>query len=175
MTAATSVSKDGFWPFYVPLAGGKGFILSWLIFTNSTSDDLQGSVRWVRLALSGSRLYPLGFTNECAVVGSKYSPPLTMSRVMNFTNAVVEFSGGNPPTAFTNAVVLDLDNRVRNLGSNRLDLMISQATGTWRGTVTDPFTSQRFSLQGALLQKQNIGVGFFTGSNQTGRVLLRAR
>jgi hypothetical protein len=94
---------------------------------------------------------------------------------MNFTNAVVEFSGGNPPTAFTNAVVLDLDNRVRNLGSNRLDLMISQATGTWRGTVTDPFTSQRFSLQGALLQKQNIGVGFFTGSNQTGRVLLRAR
>jgi len=174
MTEATSVSKDGYWPFYVSLYGGKGSILGWMIFTNMASDDLQGLVYWMRPTLPGSRLYPSGFTNETTAVGSKYRPPAAVTRVMNLTNGLVEFSGGNLSSSFTNAVVLGVDNKLTNLSSNSLGLTISLSTGAWRGSVTDPATGRNFAHQGILFQKRNIGVGFFSGSNQTGRVLLKA-
>jgi hypothetical protein len=174
LTEAAPISKDGYWPFYDSLYGGKGSILGWLNFTNTASDDLQGLVYWLRPAQPGSRLYPSGFTNETAAVGSNYRLPAPMSRVINLTNGLVEFSGGDLSSPFTNAVVLGPDNKLTNLSSNRLAVTLRLHTGRWRGTATDPATGQSFALQGIFHQERSVGVGFFLEGNQSGRVLLRA-
>jgi hypothetical protein len=171
---AAPVSRMGVWPFYVSLYGGKGCILGRLTFGNEVADDLGGLVHWIRPALAGTGIYLAGFTNASFAIGSKYGPPVPMTRLMNITNGVVEFSVEDADPAFTNAVVLGQDNKLANLSSNRMALTISVPTGIWRGTATEPSSGRTLTLQGVLLQRQNVGLGFFAATNQTGRVVLRA-
>jgi len=51
-----------------------------------------------------------------------------------------------------------------------LKLAITTSSGLFKGTVADPNTGKTISANGVVLQKQNFGGGFFTGTNQTGRV-----
>jgi hypothetical protein len=63
---------------------------------------------------------------------------------------------------------------VSNLSGNRLTLSFSTSLGTFSGSVTDPTTLKPFNFKGAVLQKQNAGFGFLTGTNQTSSVRVRS-
>jgi hypothetical protein len=173
VSQSVSLSKNGNWPLYVSLYSGKGSLVSWLTFTNQANSDLNGKLSWIKTAGVVSPFYPAGFTNECNLVGSVYVPPVgAMNHVLQLTNALVEFSGGNLSPDFTNSVALGQYNRVTNLSSNRLTLSFSLSTGTFRGSVVDPVSRRPLTFSGAVFQKLDIGCGFLLGTNQSSRVTL---
>src|SRR4029077_19676238 len=121
VSQSVPVSRNGLWPLYIPLYSGKGSIMSWIAFTNQVDTDLNGALSWIKPADSRARYYPGGFTNECNVIGSAYTPPASSTNfVLGFTNAQVVFSGGNLNSSFTNSLAFRTGNRVTNLSSNRL-------------------------------------------------------
>jgi hypothetical protein len=170
-TQKVALSKSGSWPLYVPLYGGKGSILSWLAFTDSLDSDLSGTLSWIKPALPGAKLYRSGFALSFDVSGSRYRPPTNSTdRVLGFTDGTMTFTMGSDH--FENAVAFTNDNKLINLASNKLTLIVTRPTGLFRGTVTPPGTSRTVSFNGALHQKGQYGSGFFTGTNQTGRAHL---
>ncbi len=174
VTQSAALSKAGQWPLYLSLYGGKGMLLGWIGFAHQATNDLQGSVDWLKPSLSSAKYYPNGFTNTSWAAGASYrAPSNTTANVLSVTNAFVAFEGGNLTRPFTNTFRIDVANHVSNTSSNPLALKFTARTGLWKGTVTDPATARSISFQGAVLQGQDSGRGFFLGTNQSGRVRLQ--
>jgi hypothetical protein len=167
------VSKNGEWPFFVSLYAGKGSILGWI--TNLTAGDFEGSVNWSKPALTTQKYYPAGFNNTYSMIGSRYAAPVgATNRVLDLTNALVSFTGGNLQ-AFTNEVALGLGSKVtNNTPANRLVLTFTLPTGLFKGSVTAPGTTRAIPFAGAVLQRGTNASGYFLGTNQSGRVLFEA-
>ena len=165
------------WPFYASLYSGKGSILGWLRATNGTANDLSGQLTWFKPAQVGSRLYPLGFTNQTDIIGSSYSTSFFASSsgspILSFTNGgLLVLEGAGLTQNITNRVQIAPNNKVTNLDSNRLSLSFTTTSGLFRGSVLDPATRSTIPFSGVILQKQTNGLGFFLHSNQSGRVLV---
>ena len=90
------------------------------------------------------------------------------ARVVDLTNGIVSFAGGNLSLPFTNLVVLTNKNAVVNQSTNKLTLTIGLANGTFSGTVAVPGTKTTSSFKGALLQNDDVGYGYFLGTNLSG-------
>jgi hypothetical protein len=165
------LSKNGWWPLFVPLYGGGGSVLSWVIFLDSSEASFTGVATWIKSARPGAVIYPGGFTVQRDFSGSSYRPPTNATeRVLALLSGAVGFSAGNLTMPFENEVVLGEGNRVANLGANDLTLSIARASGLFSGSVTPPGATRSVSFRGALHQKQNYGSGFFLGADQSGRV-----
>lgn len=165
------LSKDGEWPLYVPLYSGAGSILSWVMLSTNTppANLVSGNLSWIKPSLPTAKYYPGGFTNLVPLEGSAYQPP-GASRVLDFADGEVSFSGGNLSEPFTNPVVLGANNIVANLGSNPLSLKIKAANGLFDGRATAPNATASFPFKGVVLQRQNYGAGYFLGTNQSGLI-----
>jgi plastocyanin len=178
VTQNTTVSKAGFWPLYVALYGGKGSTLSGVtVATNPPpAASLAGFVSWIKPAMPTARYNPAGFTNRLALEGSLYQPPGT-NKVLEIDMGMIRFDGGGLSGTFTNMVVLGNNNKVTNLTPNQpLVLTLTLPTGLFNGsaTLTNQGVRQKLTFKGALLQRQDLGAGFFLGTNQSGAVLLEA-
>jgi hypothetical protein len=168
ITQATGLSGAGTWPLYTALYNGQGSIFSPISFT--VQSNLHGQLTWTRPGQAHSARYPGGFTNQVTAVGSIYQPPVAGASITIWTNGTIAFSGGVLPAAFTNDICLSPNNRVSNSSNNKLTMSFSRSSGTFRGTVTVPQTTQRIPFQGAYLQGSSTGYGYFLGSDQSGRV-----
>jgi len=166
------LSEEGEWPLYVSLYSGSGALLSWLTVVDRPTDDITGLLSWIKPALSKTKQYPGGFTNESVAVGSVYVKPVpSTTPVINLTDGQVTFSGGNLAADFANPVAMAA-NKVTNLGDNKLSLSISTSSGLFKGSVVDISTGKTLKFSGALLQKQDAGFGFLLGTNRSSRVTL---
>jgi hypothetical protein len=165
-----SLSKDGRWPLYLSLYGGRGAAFGWTIFASQVADDFHGELYWTKPALPAAGLYPAGFTNAFGVIGSIYTAPVSPAPVLDLTSAFIEFSGGNLPAPFVNSVTVGANSRVMNNSSNRMAAAISPSTGTFTGAVVPPGSVKAFTFGGAFLQKRGSGYGFLTGTGQSGQV-----
>jgi len=163
----TLLCDDGTFPAFVSLYDGIGMIQGWVGLTNSPIADLSGEVVWARPA----RLlfYPAGFTNEVALAGSRY---VKTSPLLDWTNGVVIFQGGNLSAPFTNDIRLKANGTVANLSSNKLSLTIQPKSGQFSGTAKEPLTGRSIPFSGVLVQKQRGGVGYFPVAPLSGEVLL---
>ena len=157
----------GNWPFYVALYGGKGSVFGWLNFSNGV---IAGPVDWFKLASAGGKLYPTGFTIETNAIGSVYQFTNGVP-VINIPTGQVWFANGNLANSFTNQFALDTASKFTSTNAT-LKIAVTTSTGLVKGTVTNPGTGKAISFNGVVLQNQNYGGGFFTGTNQTGRVFL---
>lgn len=166
------LSKDGQLPLYVSLYGGRGSVLSWLTIASRTEDDIHGIVTWIKLSQPLTRYYADGFAVRSQVVGSRYNPPLSGQRVLSFSNAGIELSGGDLQQPLANEIQLDANNKVTNLSANKMTMTLLLSTGAFKGSVTDPMTARGIPFQGVLMQKGslNYGAGFFLGTNRSGSV-----
>ena len=169
----TTVSKGGYWPLYLSLYGGKGSLISWVSFTNTTNADLSGDVRWFRPTMLTKNPYPHGFTNDTEITGSIYTVPTT-NRVLEITNGVVTFTNGNLATSFSNSVTLGANNVITNHGGNMLVLKLTKSTGLVTGSVKLPGATRATPIKGVVLQKSSRGRGFFIGTTQSGQVILQS-
>ncbi|HXJ72653.1 MAG TPA: Ig-like domain-containing protein, partial [Candidatus Dormibacteraeota bacterium] len=116
VTQSVPISKDGQWPLYVALYGGKGSLLSWVaVGTNSSSaESMAGALSWIRPSLPGASNYPDGFISMQGVVGSIYVPPGT-NKVLDLDLGELSVEGGNLESSYTNLVALGSANTVTNL------------------------------------------------------------
>jgi hypothetical protein len=173
VSQSATVSKNGYWPFYLSVYSGQGMLISWLAFTNLPGSDLNGLLDWVKPAIANAAYYPAGFTQECGAVGSAYvQPPKQYALALTLTNAHLGFSGGNLPAGFTNSIAVGSLGNLINQSSNALTLTVTPQSGTFKGQVTDPYRGKSYTFGGAVFQKQNTGYGSVMGTNQSGRVFL---
>jgi hypothetical protein len=119
--------------------------------------------------------YPAGLTNEVTTEGARYTPPTnSLTRVIQMTNAVLIFDGGNLNVPLINAVMLTASNKVIDLSlTNKLSLSLTVSNGIFSGSVREPGLTRSNSFKGVLLQDENSGRGYFLGTNRSGSVILR--
>ncbi|HLP77369.1 MAG TPA: tandem-95 repeat protein [Candidatus Paceibacterota bacterium] len=171
ITQSAALSKDGSWPVYISLYKGGGAIVSWMNFTNRTSDDLNGTMRWLKSPSALTKYYPAGFDAEAEAIGSKFSA-VAGTNILNAPVAEIGFKDGNLPAEFTNALRVAVNNKISNAGSNALQMTFTSASGTFQGKVTDPSTGRTFAFGGAVLQKAKTGFGSLFGTDKASRVEL---
>ena len=172
VTQSGFVSSEGLWAAYAPLYGGRGSALGWLQFSATGLTNLSGQCLWVKPAGLGPRYYPQGFTNDVEAFGSAYSRPAAGSSVLQFSAGTLSFTGGGLSAPFSNAIVLDLRNRVTSSDIPAPSVRINSSSGLFTGSASLPSLG-KISFQGALFQNGNFGAGFFLGPTQSGEVLLR--
>ncbi|MCX6896065.1 MAG: FG-GAP-like repeat-containing protein [Verrucomicrobia bacterium] len=170
---ATSLSKNGQWPFYQSLYGGQGLTLGWLNFINRSNSSLEGSVHWIS-TVSGGKYFPEGFSILSQAIGSTYMSPTNGQRVLALSNnCSLIVSGGNLAGQLTNNVYFSETNAAIADGDILLKLA-SSANGTLSGSFFHPILKGKRGFYGTVLQQQNTARGFFLGTNQSGAFLLRS-
>ena len=168
-----ALSKNGEWPVCISLYGGKGILIGWLKFADDGTNDLAGTLRWMKPSLPTSKLYKSGFNVNSHVVGSHYVAPIGTAKMLNITDGVVLLSGGNLPDS-SNPVTFGPSSKLVNNGPNALKLTFTPATGLFAGTFSEAGTTRIFAIKGAVLQRQNQGSGYAPGPDQSGRVVFQA-
>ena len=169
VSQSAMLSRDGQWPFYVPLYAGGGQVMSWITFTNLPASDLNGTLSWIKLANPRAR-YPGGFTNEHEAVGSAYTAPTGANHVLNFVNSRMDFIGGDLASDLSVALVVGPKNT--QASGPGLSMTFYPASGLYYGRALDPATSQWFNFGGAVLQKVNAGYGYLLGPTQSSQAVL---
>ena len=172
LTQASQVPKSGRWPLYISLNGGRGLVWGWLDFVDEPESAVDGTITWIKPAGSSGG-YPTGFTNELNVMGSAYQRPAKGTTILDIISGAVAFSGGPLAQGFTNLVLIDDMNRVRNVDTNKLTMKFTLGSGAFQGEVKDPASAKTLSFSGVVLQQQNTGIGFFTRTNLAGFVSLK--
>jgi hypothetical protein len=116
-------------------------------------------------------LFPAGFANDIFMIGGIYTPPPVGQRVITFVdgldNGLIRFGDGNLPSPVVALVTVTSANGVV---SSNVTMKIVSTTGVFSGTFIHPGTGARIAFKGAVLQKQNLGSGYFLGTSQTGYV-----
>jgi hypothetical protein len=172
VSQSSTVSKDGLWPFYVSLYHGDGAIYSWIQLNGSVDEDVSGEVTWIRPEMPWAWYYPDGFAVILEAAGSSYVRPAKWTKVLDLTNAEIQFNGGDLYRSITNQVVLDSRNRITNLSANGLKMKISLSRGIFKGKVLDPITWEWIPFRGVVLQRFNLAAGYFLGWDESGEVWL---
>ena len=169
----TALSKNGEWPVCVSLYRGGGLLIGWLQFGNDGTNDLAGTVRWIKPNQPTSLLYKAGFNVNSDVIGSRYVAPSGTNKMLNITNGLVVLGGGNLPDS-SNPVTFGASSKLVNNGTNTLKLTFTRTTGAFSGTFKETGTTRIYAIKGAVLQRQNYGTGYAPGTNQSGRVVFEA-
>jgi uncharacterized repeat protein (TIGR02543 family) len=172
VSRSSVVSKDGYWPFYLPLYNGAGSLWGWNYFTNNAIVSAP-FLSWINATNSAkTAVYRSGFTNQqAAVIGSIYTS--TAQPLLGLTNAQVTLEGGGLPFGITNQITLASNNKITvpraAENTNGLTLTITTKTGLISGTFLNPASAkQTITVNGVLLQNQTNAAGFFLGTNQSG-------
>jgi hypothetical protein len=175
MSQSSALSKRGDCPIYLPLYGGQGLLLSWLALGSSTTKPLSGQLGWIKPAQAKARFYAQGFLLMTNGLGSGYVRPSKGSPVLSFTDVDIVLSGGELATPITNHVALGPGNKVTSADKAKLSFVPN--SGSFRGSVPNPTggKSGTIPFTGVVLTDANQGRGYFLGSDQSGKVLLRAR
>jgi uncharacterized repeat protein (TIGR03803 family) len=166
---AASFSRDGKWPLFAPLYGGKGLLLGWV--TNRPTGVLNGDLYWIKPRGKG-KYYTNGFALESTLFGSCYTLPAAGGNGLGFTNGTMVFVGGNLRLALTNSITL-----AGNKGfsqSNKLSLSFKTSTGSFSGSFENPAApdAKPIYFRGVVLQALDSAYGFFLGTSQSGEISL---
>ncbi len=170
LSIKTTAAPGGEWPLYAPLYSGKGSILGWMTVTNDPA-SAWGSVNWFKPAATKG-LHAAGFTHRTVLSGSSYTPPATKTnRVLQITNGIAMFSGGNLGAPVECRWTLGADNKVTSTNAG-FSLALTTASGLFKGSFVDPATLRNYAFNGVVLQNTNTASGYFAGTNQSGWVFL---
>jgi hypothetical protein len=114
--------------------------------------------------------HPEGFTNEVRALASRYTPPAKGVSALDVSNCVVVLEGGNLAGPATNELFLSALNKITviSTNTNKLALTVSTSSGLLNGSFVHPRTLKKSPVKGVVLQKQNLGGGFFLGTNESG-------
>jgi hypothetical protein len=167
------ISANGVIPVYVSLYAGKGSLLGWITFTNVPPQTLFGELNWIKLSGASKPLYPGGFTNQMAIVGSVYQPGGLM-----LSNVTLTISGAAQatPLVYTNFTLSSAKGSNNAVGNPTNQLGATFTAGTGVMTLTFRPTGARTSVtaQGVVLQMSGTNAaGWFLGTNESGYFLLQ--
>jgi len=161
---STTLSKDGSWPLYSQPYKNGGLAIGWMGFGANPNDGFNGQFVWSKP--SGPGVYSGGLTNSLKVIGSPFkAPPVAFHA---FGDSKIVLSGGGLSSPITNSVTWGSNNKI---STSSLKLSLSPSSGLFQGTATvGAGKAGTVSFQGVLFEKDNVGFGFFLGSDQSGTV-----
>jgi hypothetical protein len=169
----SALSKNGEWPVYLSLYQNQGLLIGWLQFADDGTNDIIGTLRWMKPSQPASKLYKAGFNVNSDATGSHYVAPVGTAKMLDITDGLVVLGGGNLPDS-SNPVTFGASSKLVNNGTNTLKLTFAPATGLFSGTFKEAGTARTYAIKGAVLQRQNYGSGYAPGTNQSGRVVFEA-
>jgi hypothetical protein len=178
LAGTVPISKYGTGPLYSVLYGNKGSCVGWLNFTNDAIESTN-VVEWFRPA-AAKGYYAGGFATNTILLASKYVAPGKGHPMLSLTNTtgnvMLTLGGGNLGAVLSDSVTVVTNNTVTILSGSvtNLTLKLAPKQGTFSGSFLHPVTHKTVKFQGAVLQLQDFGAGFFTGSNETGYVTLES-
>ena len=168
----THVSRNGIWPLYVPMYGGRGMLTGWVTVTNHAEMDLFGDLRWIKPETPGDRFYPQGFGSRRFVVGSSYSVAAAVAATNDLSGIL---RGGNLGSIVlredmnsSTPLVAPEGQAVKNFSYN-----LNPDTGLIEGSFIHPETRTPTPFRGVYVQKRGWGSGYFMGTNTSGMVHLQ--
>jgi hypothetical protein len=168
ITQKVGISREGYWPVHVSLYKGGGVLIGWLQFANELQSDFAGQVVWSKQANPANASYPAGFITGLGALGSRFSTPVAGHRILNLGAGQLTLSGAQLASPLNLSLSLGDNNLV--VGEAALKLTFSTQAGTFKGTASP--ASGAVSFQGVVLQKANLGGGYFLNANQSGKVEL---
>jgi len=169
LSQAVPISPSGEWPLYAPLYTGSGSILSWLTFTNDMIAPVRGLLSWIKYPSTATAFYRTGFSNELAVIGSRYAGS-TSNRVIRMDYGQVVATDGNLTTPVVNMVRLSPTSTLTTDSASGFKMTLNRTNGVFSGSFRVPGTTTTRSFYGSLLQNRDIGLGYFLGTNQSGGI-----
>jgi hypothetical protein len=180
-SGAAPVAKSGRWPFYDRVGKG-GALEGFAFFRNNPLTDIDGEdLLWFRAPSSKKRQYPAGWPNGIFVdaAGSKYIAPSKRSpgpilpglgAVDLNGNAELNFTaGGLAGAGLVQPLVIDIKNKAKAIAPllGKVKFKLSSKSGSYSGEFQDP-SGNKLKFSGAVLQKQKLGRGAFTGTSEIG-------
>jgi hypothetical protein len=148
---------------YVPLYGGKGSLLSWLSFTNSSSSLSTNGAYWFKDPVK-SRSYSNGFTltNLFLWMGA-YTTEGKGTNALDATSVSVQLSAGDLLNSISNVIALNssgIGGSVANTAVN-----VADKTGIFSGSFKDPTSGKTVRFRGAVLRSWTAGYGYYTNTS----------
>ncbi|MDB6028696.1 MAG: hypothetical protein JWM68_4919 [Verrucomicrobiales bacterium] len=162
------LSREGYWPVYVSLYGGRGSLLGWITFANTTNSSFAGNLSWIKGSGVGNN-YLAGFTNELTTVGSTFIYPPATPGILDASNVTMTLSGSslNAGLDFFGMIPAVPNNKIESSnGANQLKLKIKE-NGSISGTLLWGPTRKLLPIEGILLQQSGEARGFFTAPDKT--------
>ena len=170
------MADDGTLPFYVS-AGPSDSVGGMLTFRDlPAQSDCDGTPTWYHTGPAGG-----GFAQVMDFIGSGYIAPPRGMRVLHFANGAdngsVLLDEGGLPAPIEKLVTVTPNNAaiVSAPGADKLALSIVLKTGLFSGSFIHPTSQKKTPLNGAVLQKQDIGGGLFMSAGQAGCVEFNPR
>jgi hypothetical protein len=163
------LAEDGRLPLFGSLYQGRGLLLGWVQLPVDSTASLDGQLAWLK-PQTGKGLYPSGFHQAVVLTGQKYVAPGSRESVFNFTNSVLEVSGGN--LAAPLSLPFQFLSRTKALPQSEVPfrLSLSPAAGTFSGSLLMSSSGKATPFQGVLMRPSGGGFGYFSGTNQSGFV-----
>lgn len=166
ISQSTTLSKNGAWPLYSQPYKTGGVAIGWMQFGAAAADGFDGQCVWIKPS-GASSVYSQGITNGLQVFGALFKAP--PHSFQNFGSSKVILTGGGLSGPITNSVTWGSDNKV--VAGSSMKLSVNPSSGLFQGTLAvGPGKAGLVPFQGVLFEKNNIGLGFFLGSGQSGTV-----
>ncbi len=171
LAVRASLSRAGQWPVYASLYGGQGALLGWVSFRNEEATDLDGVLSWSRPAAPGTSHYSAGFVSESTLGGSRYTPPAAGQPLVDWTDPIIRFVGGDLTEAVTNRLTVT-GTALVSTDPRTLKLKVAASSGLFTGTIRRSEAAIPQAFRGVFVQKSGLAGGFFLGTNTSGQVRL---
>ncbi|MCB1077628.1 MAG: hypothetical protein KDM64_07365, partial [Verrucomicrobiae bacterium] len=181
-SAAGHFSRDSEWSVYRPLYSGvAGGLLAGKLTARADAgvSDIDGSLRWIKP--DGARpttIYPAGFDSVREVIANRYAAPAKGERAFEtladgYYNGWLRFDGLSAP-GIDLAVTWTAANAILYYGPEKVLISFNYKTGLFSGSYSDPVTATNFRFGGALLDGQQLAVGYYLLDGQSGLTTIQA-
>jgi hypothetical protein len=187
VSGAAPIALTGRWAVYDGMRK-HGSILGFAHFRDVPGEtDIDASnLLWFKSANRRAKQYPSGWPAGILVNlgGSKYNAPSRRHPGLVLTGLSAADSDGNAELTLTDgglgsspliqALIIDPRNRSRPLGNllKRFKFKLSEKKGLFSGQFVTPTNGRKTKFEGAVLQKQQIGSGYFLGAEGSGAATL---
>ena len=174
VTQGANLNKDGRWPLYIPLYGGKGSMLAWITLDPTGQRNVSGQINWIKPAIAAGRYYPAGFNKQLNLSGSGYVRPETGQKVINLSLGLLTLTGGSMSTQILESLIIGSDNKIAISGVSRPTMTVNLDNGTFSGSFFHPVTRLATPFKGVFVQDETTAIGFFLGPSRSGAVVIGA-
>lgn len=174
---STFLAADGSWPFYAtPYGRYGGHVSGWLKVETNGTDSIHGDLSWIKPSVLKDKLYPDGFTNSVAMIGSTYLSPTNRDEpVLNFSNATLTLGGGGLSSSLVKDLVVSGSKLLPAVAAaDRLSVRIQTSVGLIDGRIVLPGYTTPVRFIGSVLQNRNAAYGLFQTTNLTGEIRIES-
>lgn len=168
-----ALASSGRASLFAPLYRGRGMVVGAVNLRPipDPGSDVSGDVYWLRLAGTRPPTDTNGFLLSSAITGSAFASP-AVANLPGLSGARMIFDLPAGALQVTNPIAFGPGTRVTNHGRRAMTLALASGSGLFSGRVALSEDGPATSFRGALLQRQQMGGGYFVLSNQVGRVSL---